>query len=153
MAIYSGSTSSLANPVNFLVYRNAALNSGNNAFAIVNFDTAVYDTGGNVDLVSSVGRFTPPITGYYHIESTLASNGAISSDCIISVFKGGAEYARGGRNKLAANGDAVSVSLTLKLTASTDYIEINSFGNAQFGLAVGTAPMLTYFSGFLVSKT
>jgi len=149
--VYSPSFASFANPANFLVYRNAAQNSGSAAFAIVNFDTKFYDTGNNVDTVTNVGRFTPPYTGWYHLDASVGSSAAISSDAIVSVFKAGAEYARGNRNKLASNLDSISVSITLKLTATTDYIEINCFGNPQFALGVGSGPIATYFSGFLLA--
>lgn len=75
-----------SNPYKFSVYRNAAANTGNNAFATIVFDVARFDTGNNVSL--STGVFTAPVAGFYQFNARASFT---STRGIISIFKNGAE--------------------------------------------------------------
>jgi hypothetical protein len=102
---------------------------------------------------TTLSRFTAPIDGDYHFDSTLrlyASGGG--TIFVAAIFKNGTEFARGGQLCIAATTQQqhVTVSETIYLTAG-EYIEI-------FGLLTGTTPISQFnttgtcsrFSGFLV---
>lgn len=155
LEIGSGHTS-VKNDYKFSVYRNAAQNTGSIAFSIVLCDTKLYDTGSNVDVVTNKGRFTAPVTGFYHFEGGFSATGIGTGGGIIAaLYKNGTEFTRGNRcvsnqNTLALG---VTVSDTISLSA-TDYVELAAEGTtgAQ-AMEVGASAPHPYFTGFLVSQT
>lgn len=136
-----------SNNVAFRVSRNAAVNTGNAAFATIAFDTEQYDLGGNV----SSGVFTAPITGYYHFNWMLVFvNSATAGIGITSLFYGGVEYSRGiTRNLVGAemfySGGSDIIYMELGKTA-----DIRAYAAATSALSVGQTKF-NYFSGYLVS--
>lgn len=56
-------TSKIFNPYKFLAYLNAAQTINTGADRLINYDTIVYDTGGNFNTTSH--QFFAPITGWY----------------------------------------------------------------------------------------
>lgn len=145
----AGSTNSVSyntftSPYNFSVYLATTQNTGNNAFGKILYDTALYDTGSNFDVTTN-HRFTCPLTGYYEFHAHTSNTS--STTVILSLYKNGSEYIRGDR--LTGVG-GVSISTGLKLVA-TDFIEVFVFGSAAVGIEFGTAPIYTWFNGFLRS--
>ncbi len=141
------------NPYKFSVYRNSALNSGSGAYALVSYDTKIYDTGSNIDVVTNKGRFTAPVSGFYHFDASIAT-GASYTAFAIALFKNGSVFNYGGRinnTNTAMTGAVVTYGDTIQLSAG-DYVEIFAFGNAATALGVGS-PAETKFSGFLESAT
>lgn len=150
---------SISNPYKFSVYRNSAQNIGNGAFAVLQCDTKIYDTGSNVDIVTNKGRFTAPIAGFYQFNALVNAPLTGTSIMGISLFKNGARTVDGGflDNTAFTNtvGNAVSVSATIQLSAN-DYVEAQIFGNSAYAISVGisnTTYGSSYFQGFLVSAT
>ncbi len=150
MGIYSGSTTSLNNPVKFFVYRNAAANTGNGAFAALQFDAVLFDTGSNYDNVTNF-RFTAPFAGFYLFEAC-ASIGGTSTDFLVSIYKNGTRYADGSRADTAAGDTGVNVSVLMQLNASND-VEVYTFSTVTKAFQVGASPYFCYFQGFLVSTS
>lgn len=150
----AGSTNSVSyntftNPYKFLVYRNAAQNSGISAFAKINFDTEVYDTGNNYDPTTNF-RFTAPVNGFYRFDAACGTGTSLTF-FIISLYKNGSEYMRGDKvSATSAFGADVGVGADIQLNA-TDYIEVFCFGNT--GLPLDTGLTFTRFSGHLISVT
>jgi len=135
-------------PVKFSVYRNAAQNTGNAAFAQINFDTKEYDTGNNYDNVSSF-NFTAPYAGYYQFFARCSVQ--TGTALIISLYKNSSEYKRGGDMGGGARA-GVTLSPPPMLLAQGDTINIQSFGSAALALDVGQT-YYTYFGGYLLSLT
>lgn len=148
MEVGSGHTS-MKLDYKFRVYRNAALNTGNGAFAIVTCDTKSYDTSSNVDVVTNKGRFTAPVAGFYHFsgEVSVTSN----ADLMAALFKNGSVVSYGTRFTTAATLQNVVVSDNLQLAAN-DFVELNTFSGSTKALEVSGA-IENYFTGFLISQT
>jgi hypothetical protein len=136
---------SLTNDYMFRAVSTAAQNSGNSAFAKVNFATEQYDYNSNYDTTTST--YTAPVAGIYHFDARISTN-ATNTRFIISIFKNGSEIARGGdvaKGSAATTGVTVSTDLLL---AVNDTIDIRSFGSGSLALAT-VAPEM-HFSGRLV---
>lgn len=143
---------SIANPYKFSVYRNAALTS-TTSFAVVQFDTKVFDTGTNVDIVTHKGRFTAPVAGFYHFSSSVGSTTSTN------VIEGIGLYVNGVQKKLGTMGDPSQVvssgfkchvSGILQL-AATDYVEVYFIAGSGSTIEVGQANC--WFDGHFVSAT
>ena len=147
MPLYPAGTTSYFIPYKFSCYRAAAANSGNAAFLLVTFDTELYDTGSNYSV--STGKFTAPVAGFYHFN--VGVNVTTTTDTICSLGKNSTtnEYIR--IDQFLTAGTATG-SIELSLAVS-DYICVLSYTTNGSALGVGNAPILTYFSGFLVSAT
>lgn len=140
------------NPYKFSVYRSAAWLTGTaNQFNKVAFDTKLFDTSSNFDVVTN-NRFVAPIAGFYQFSATVKNSG--SADYIqIALYKNGA-VAKNGVGMINAAG-AIQMGLTVSgliQLAATDYVEVFYFDNGtnQTGLA---GAQNTFFDGFLVSAT
>lgn len=140
------STATLNNPYKFYVYRNAAANTANAAFTVVNFDTESFDTGNNV----SSGVFTVPVDGFYHLNARVGVNNTSNAINIISIFVNGAEKVRGSDLRFTGISGS-TVGATLYLTASQT-VDVRIFATGVYALDAGSEG-LTHFSGFLVSRT
>jgi len=137
-------------PYKFSAYRNAAQNSGNGAFAIVNFDTKLFDTGNNFDVTTNVGRFTTPIAGFYQFNARLSMSLTSGAQCLMGLYKNGSIVARGSHLLTGSGTEGVNLSEFIQAAAG-DYFEIYSFGTGG-ALEVGNS-FSCRFSGFLISAT
>ncbi len=144
----------MANPYKFSVYRNAALNTGNSALAVITFDTKVFDTGTNIDVVTNKGRFTAPIAGFYFFTAQFSATYTTNDVAFMSLLKNGTEIERLDRFT-ASSGNIFGMkgSFLLQLAAN-DYVEVASevIGAAR-AMEVGAVPAHPTFTGFLVSAT
>lgn len=142
-----------SNPYKFSVYRNAAANSGNGAFALLACDTKIFDTGSNVDVVTNKGRFTAPVAGFYQFNACVASGagGGANHTLVVDFYKGGALINQGGAANTQNAAAQASASALIQLSAN-DYVEAFVYGDVTLALAVG-AQANNVFSGFLVSAT
>lgn len=142
-------TEKLTNPYKFSVYRNTAWTASTPTAPLL-FDTKVFDTGNNVDVVTNKGRFTAPIAGFYwfsaafSVSSTIAGNGAQ-----IALNKNGSAAFLGnsGTTSTGSFTNIFTVSGIMQLAAS-DYVEVSAYGSGMTG---GTGATITYFMGYLVS--
>ena len=137
------------NPYKFSVYRAAALTS-NTTNTAVPFDTKVFDTGNNVDVVTHQGRFTAPIAGFYWFVAGVGNSAATNTVMAISFFKNGTVIQYG--NVLnPSNGNSKEVITGLFQLAANDYIEVGFIGGGGATVTVGQADC--YFQGTLWSAT
>ena len=148
------SPAKFANPYKFSVYRSAALTI--TTTGIVLFDTKVFDTGSNVDVVTNKGRFTAPVAGFYYFNTAIgigiSSNN--STAFATNLFKNGALVLAGNSHVNMYPGVysiTIGASGMLQLTAG-DYVEVSIVCS---GAGTGIAPGLSnnYFQGFLISTT
>lgn len=140
----------LSNPYKFSAWRNAAANTGNNAYAVVGFDSELFDTNNNFDITTNKGRYTAPVTGFYQFNARVATTqGSGNNLYTVALFKNGSALNYGGQSD--ANFMAGTISVLASLTAG-DYVEVEAFAGTTLVLNVGSAAQC-YFSGYLVSKT
>lgn len=124
---------------------NQSITSG--VFTKIQFNTEQWDTNNNYDNTTNY-RFTPTVAGYYQIDARFSSTVATTL-LVISLFKNGAEIARGGDNRVSQNASSgVQLSTMMLMNGTTDYLEI-------YGYIAGTSPAFeggqgyAYFQGFL----
>lgn len=153
-AVPNGTVSSAALTMSssFLVYRNASLNQTANA--LIPFDTKVYDIGTNFSIGTSL--FTVPITGMYKFDSAAnyssGTTGAFSF--IMALQKNGVSYITSDYKtstglQLSLVGNFPRLSLTIGDTIGLLFDSSTS----PVPMGVGSAPITTWFSGYLVSAT
>jgi len=138
-----------SNPYKFSAYRNAAQNTGNNAYALLACDTELFDTNSN----HSGGVYTAPVTGFYWFvaESHIAT-GAENRTVAIALFKNGSQFTTG--NELfgtTGTNTGVTVSGLISLTAG-DTVDARIFCTATKPIVAGVAT-INYFMGYLISRT
>lgn len=141
------SLGTMTNPYKFSAYRNASLNSGNGADAIVTFDTKLFDTGTNYS--TSTGLFTAPIAGFYNFYWNVHTTNS-TLYWLSFLYKNGTTFVVGSAynsaNVTTQFGSHGSIKMQL---AANDTIGIYSRSNGGTAVAVGAAPIYTYFSGGL----
>lgn len=136
-----------SNPYKFRVYRNAAANTGNGAFAQIVFDSEHFDTNNNF----ATGTYTAPVAGFYQFNYTVGMTINASDTYDTALYVNGNEYSRGFRD----NVNTVEVSGTgadLVQLAANDTVDVRAraAGGAR---ALVTGATRTHFSGFLVCRT
>lgn len=141
----SVSAVTLTNPYKFLVYRNAATNTGNGAFAKITWDTEIFDTNGNF----ASGTYTIPVAGFYHFYARFQ---ATSTRVIISLFKNGGELHRGTDHTDGSSLNAGVILSVMDQFAANDTVEVFAFGATAVAIDV-TGSSTNYFGGYLVSTT
>ena len=143
--------SGFSNPYQFSAYRNAAINTGSNAFAKIIFDTELYDTNNNF----ATGTYTIPVSGFYHFEwgGQVTSTGA-SQAIITSLYKNGTEIRRGSRVISSATSQVMGGSGggDLQVTAG-DTMEVWGYGTVTLAFELTGASADPYFMGRLISRT
>jgi hypothetical protein len=129
----------------FSAYKSSAQTPIANTFTKVLFETEEWDTNSNF----ASSRFTPTVAGYYQINSTVNYN-LNNNTCLISIYKNGSEYRRGIQVSISSNGSsATSVSGSVYLNGSSDYVEIYIYQQTS-ATALTTTTGLTYFDGAMV---
>lgn len=139
------------NPYKFSAYRSASFNTAN-TLTLVQFDAENYDSNNNFDIATNKGRYTVPVSGFYHFSvqfgnSPLADTGQI----VITLYKNGSLARTGSAENQGASGTAIaSISCDLQLTAG-DYVEVFFQGGNGSAAAVGQTA--NNFDGYLISVT
>lgn len=139
-----------SNPYKFSVYRNAGANTGSGAFAIIAFDTELFDTNNNFN--TGTGIYTTPVNGFYHFDfACLAAMSGATQSVVTAIFVNGNIKAVGSRSlSPSASSLGSSGSKLIQLTAG-DTVEVRVFGSVAGAIAVTEYD--TYFTGYLISKT
>jgi hypothetical protein len=134
----------------FSAWRNGDQTQTSSVFTKVSLNAEEYDTNSNFD--TATGRFQPTVAGYYQINGSVAAATTSIIIALASISKNGLEFKRG--NDFRSGGVSqvgIGVSSLIYMNGSTDFLELYSFITISAGTAtvLGTAPSLTYFSGFL----
>jgi hypothetical protein len=132
----------------FSVYRNAARNANQNAWAAVIPDTEEFDSASCYD--TTTGRYTPTVAGYYQINGQVAVGGS-NGEIIAAIYKNGAAYKNGNR---APSGAASSnVSSIVYFNGTTDYVELYIFYTGSLtSLATGSTTQ-NFMNGVFIRPT
>lgn len=143
-----------SNPYKFSAYLTTAQNVGT-AFTKVAFDTKIFDTGSNLDIVTNKGRFTAPVAGFYHFNATTTvTTAGAGTFTIMALYKNGSIYCYLYQFGGTAGQNFGGSGSTLISLAANDYVEVYvASGAAAKALDVGTPSLTNTFSGFLVSAT
>jgi hypothetical protein len=109
----------------FSAYRTTNQTGVSNAtFTKLQFTSEFFDTNSNYDSVTNY-RFTPTVAGYYQVNGNIcAETSTAITRVLISLYKNGVEYMRGG-DILAGN--AVSLSSVVYMNGTTDYLELYGY--------------------------
>lgn len=138
----------------FAARRNAAANTGNNAFAKIAFDTEDYDDNSNFDAVTN-NRYVAPVNGLYTFHARFScTTTSTNQSVIVALYKNGTEVYRGARAVCPTSATIVGVEVVkdLKLSA-TDYIEAYAFGTVALAMEVTSAALQPALTGHLVCPT
>lgn len=137
----------------FLAYNSAQDDNvtGNGTEATVEFDTEVFDRGGNFN--NSTDTFTAPVTGLYRLSTLVTSDGYLTTG-----YTGSLRIVTTNRTYLFANVNLQETQLGMPLSVLTDMnagdtahvtFTANLQGSDIIDINSGSA-IVTYFSGELV---
>ena len=122
-----------------------------NTWSKIQFPTKEFDTANCYDNTTNY-RFTPNVSGYYQISSSVQFGGTPTTpnSILLAVYKNGAEFKRIFVNS-TSYGQGPTISSLINLNGSTDYVEIYAYVGAASGTAgVNAGVSLTWFQGALV---
>lgn len=123
-----------------VAYRNAALNSPSNAWAVINMDTETADTGGIFNNTTTY-RATPTIAGWYQV--TVRARTTTAGTIYAGVYKNGSLAVSLGR-EIPTNSSSEGGTTLVYCDGSTDYIQPAVFTNSARAFSVGNG-IETYF--------
>ena len=116
----------------------------------VTFGTENFDTNSNF----ATSRFTPTVEGYYQLTATVRLDGSSSTgECMIVLYKNGAEYARGTNEsgtEQGANFYSMQVSDIAAANGSTDYFEVYVQQTSGASRTTTAGSAISHFSGSMI---
>ena len=128
----------------FSAYQSTLQSVANTTFVLIAFQTEEFDTNNNFDSTTNY-RFTPTVAGYYAIYGSILA--ASANPLLLSVFKNGVEYKRGGIYTTTA---ASVVSALVSMNGSTDYVDLRLYQSSGGAINTTAAATVTYFNGSMV---
>jgi hypothetical protein len=144
LPIANGGTGTAVFPA-FNAYQNSSQTPAGATFVKTLLQAENFDTDGFFDSTTNY-RFQPTVAGYYQINGVVQFASSVAN-LIVSIYKNGAEYLRGGIQ--APSSFQAAVSGIVYLNGSTDYVELYSFNTTGLVATVATSPA-TQFSGAMV---
>lgn len=138
-----------SNPYKFSVYRSTALTLSSGG--PVTFDTKVFDTSSNVDIVTNKGRFTAPVAGFYQLNSAIMASVGSGSHYFAAFYKNGTEYHRFYEYTAGATTNWTFAGGALISLSANDYIEV-WFSPPSLTTVFSGATSFSWFTGFLASS-
>ena len=124
-------------------------NTSNNTQGEIVFQSEDFDLGGAYNHTN--GRFTPNITGYYHIDASLQfSNAQSNYNFRSSIYKNNSEYAFNNMWNDGSNGENnCRIASIVYANGSSDYISIFGWQNSGGGITIN-AGNGSYFNAFFL---
>lgn len=147
----------LSNPYKFSVYRTASYTFPPEVITVAPFDTALYDTNNNVDIVTNKGRYTAPASGYYLFNASLSVLVSSGNVFWIELHKNGTIFAHGNKSVMTYPQFVTQYQITKNIyLAVGDYVEVafehnENAANGNGGMQIGT--LGSFFEGELRSIT
>lgn len=140
------------NPFKFYAFRSAAQTPG--VLGRIQWDTKTIDPNNNFDITTNIGRYTVPVTGYYHLIAN-AGWGSTGANVAIgtSILKNGTTVLSVDRFVVMYAGSYSHEVMTtwFGLLTAGEYVEVYEGSGATYPLVVGNSGE-SFFSGYLVSK-
>jgi hypothetical protein len=135
----------------FSAYMSSSPSWATGVFTKAAINTEEFDTNSNFDSTTNY-RFTPTVAGYYQVNGAISFGNTVATGAgIISLYKNGAEFKKGGSGSLnAANFTIQILSTILYLNGSTDYVELYGVQTSAGALTQNGGATLTYFSASMV---
>ena len=143
----------------FSAYLGSTQSITTNTWTKVTLSSELFDTAIAFDSSTNY-RFTPQVAGYYQISAGIRIEGVNASNKSLAIYKNGSQlYSADTYTPSSVTYNPsylpVTISATIYLNGSTDYIELYGYSNGTstgFGGGGGgtnTAPWQTYMTGFL----
>ena len=129
----------------FSAYQSTLQTPASATFTKTTLQSEIFDTNSNFDSTTNY-RFTPTVAGYYQINGVVQFAAGVSN-LIVSIYKNGTEYLRGGIQ--APSSFQAAVSGIVYLNGSSDYVELYSFNTTGLIDTVATSSA-TQFSGAMI---
>ncbi len=134
----------------FRAYPSVAQTITSGSLQKANFGSETFDTDG----CFASSCFTPTVEGYYQLTSTVRFDGANGTgECMIVLYKNGAEYARGWNSQgtqFAANFWTMTVTDIAYANGTTDYFEIYIQQGSGGSLTTTAYENISFFSGCMI---
>lgn len=116
----------------------------------VTFGAETFDTNSNF----ATSRFTPTVAGYYQFNATVRIGGGSSTgECMIILYKNGAEYARGNNESGTEQGASfysMQVSDIAYANGTGDYFEVYIQQTSGASKDTQSGAAISYFSGCMM---
>lgn len=116
----------------------------------VTFGTENFDTNSNF----ATSRFTPTVAGYYQFNSVVRFDGTSGTgECMIVLYKNGAEYARGTNKsgtEQGANFWSMEISEIANANGSTDFFEVYVQQTSGASRTTTAGSAISHFSGCML---
>jgi hypothetical protein len=116
----------------------------------VTFGTKNFDTNSNF----ASSRFTPTLEGYYQFNAVVRIGGtATTAECMLVLYKNGAEYARGTNEAGTEQGAsfyAMMVSDIAYANGTTDYFEVYIQQTSGGDRTTTAGSAISHFSGCMI---
>ena len=116
----------------------------------VTFGTENFDTNSNF----ATSRFTPTVAGYYQFNAVVRFDGTSGTgECMIVLYKNGAEYARGTNisgTEQGANFWSMEISEIANANGSTDFFEVYVQQTSGASRTTTAGPAISHFSGCMI---
>jgi len=147
----ASSVANLANGAAFRAYLDATQSITSTSFTKVALDTETFDTNSAFDVANN--WFQPNVAGYYQINGSVnAAPSSAPTRLIAFIYKNGSVYAQGQDfNSIPGAGGTSTVSTTVYLNGTTDYVELYTFIIAS-SAAIGGGSAYTYMDGAFVRQ-
>lgn len=124
-------------------------------FTKVQFNTVEVDTHSFFDATTNY-RFTPTISGYYHITTQAGLQSVGGTRFITDLYKNGLLYKRitdSAQTTNASSEASHNASAIVQLNGSTDYVEIYAYVVSSNAIVIESGSNQTHFNAFLIQRT
>lgn len=148
---FDTSLTTVSNPYKFSAYRTTA-HTSSTSLTKISFDTELYDTNNNFDIVTNVGRYTAPVAGFYHFTAAAGNTAATTVQNVISLKKNATTILKTAQVMIGATntGSIICISGDVQLAAN-DFVEVMFLGGS--GSAMAATQDGCFFDGYLISQT
>lgn len=136
----------------FYANRNSAQSLTSGAWAKVNLDSEIIDTNSNYDNATNY-RFTPTVAGYYIFSGVVhfASSVVDTTNIAVALRKNGSAIGQAYAHVSVAKQISHSISMTIYLNGSTDYVELWALQDSGGSVNIGNNGENTFFTGMRIA--